>query len=69
MQTPREISENRAMHGIAVALLTEDQEHYLRCKTVWKRHAWDRRCSATFGFPRARPTPFCGNCRTRGPKL
>src|SRR6202162_5780341 len=27
MQTPREISENRAMHGIAVALLTEDPEH------------------------------------------
>ncbi len=27
MQTPREISENRAMHGIAVALLTEDREH------------------------------------------
>src|SRR3984893_2870840 len=27
MQTPREISENRAMHGIAVALLTEDQDH------------------------------------------
>src|SRR2546430_12442394 len=27
MQTPREISENRAMHGIAVALLTEDRDH------------------------------------------
>jgi pilus assembly protein CpaE len=27
MQTPREISENRAMHGIAVAVLTEDREH------------------------------------------
>jgi pilus assembly protein CpaE len=27
MQTPREISENRTMHGIAVALLTEDREH------------------------------------------
>jgi pilus assembly protein CpaE len=27
MQTPREISENRAMHGIAVALLSEDREH------------------------------------------
>jgi pilus assembly protein CpaE len=26
MQTPREISENRAMHGIAVALLSEDHE-------------------------------------------
>jgi pilus assembly protein CpaE len=26
MQTPREISENRAMHGIAVALLSEDRE-------------------------------------------
>ena len=24
MQTPREISENRAMHGIAVAVLTDD---------------------------------------------
>src|SRR5579859_2394739 len=27
MQTPREISENRAMHGISVALLTENDEH------------------------------------------
>jgi pilus assembly protein CpaE len=27
MQTPREISENRAMHGIAVALLSEDRDH------------------------------------------
>jgi pilus assembly protein CpaE len=26
MQTPREISENRAMHGIAVALLSDDRE-------------------------------------------
>jgi pilus assembly protein CpaE len=26
MQTPREISENRTMHGIAVALLSEDRE-------------------------------------------
>jgi pilus assembly protein CpaE len=26
MQTPREISENRAMHGIAVALLSEDRQ-------------------------------------------
>jgi Flp pilus assembly CpaE family ATPase len=26
MQTPREISENRAMHGIAVALLTENRD-------------------------------------------
>src|SRR5215469_1734703 len=26
MQTPREISEHRAMHGIAVALLTEDRQ-------------------------------------------
>ena len=27
MHTPREISENRTMHGIAVALLSEDKEH------------------------------------------
>src|SRR5260370_16991277 len=27
MQTPREISESRTMHGIAVALLSEDREH------------------------------------------
>jgi pilus assembly protein CpaE len=27
MQTPREISESRAMHGIAVALLAEDRDH------------------------------------------
>ena len=28
MQAPREISENRAMHGIAVALLSEDRERF-----------------------------------------
>src|SRR4029077_5560591 len=33
MQTPREISENRAMHGIAVALLTEDRERLAELQT------------------------------------
>jgi pilus assembly protein CpaE len=33
MQTPREISENRAMHGIAVALLSEDRERLSELQT------------------------------------
>jgi pilus assembly protein CpaE len=55
MQTPREISENRAMHGIAVALLTEDRE---RLSALQSRLEATRLGKAVFshvGFP-AGPT-------------
>jgi len=51
MQTPIEISENRAMHGIAVALLTEDREHLT---TLQNRVEATRLGTAVFthvGFP------------------
>jgi pilus assembly protein CpaE len=51
MQTPIEISENRAMHGIAVALLTEDREHLA---TLQNRLEATRLGTAVFshvGFP------------------
>jgi pilus assembly protein CpaE len=51
MQTPREISENRAMHGIGVALLTEDRE---RLSTLESRVEATRLGRAVFshsGFP------------------
>jgi pilus assembly protein CpaE len=51
MQTPIEISENRAMHGIAVALLTEDRE---RLSTLQNRLEATRLGTAVFthvGFP------------------
>jgi pilus assembly protein CpaE len=53
MQTPIEISENRAMHGIAVALLTEDREHL---STLQTRLEATRRATVVFshvGFPNA----------------
>jgi len=55
MQTPRENSENRAMHGIAVALLTEDRE---KLSTLQNRLEATRLGRAVFshaGFP-AGPT-------------
>jgi pilus assembly protein CpaE len=51
MQTPREISENRAMHGIAVALLTENREHL---SELQRRVEATRLAQAVFsnvGFP------------------
>src|SRR5580698_2282003 len=51
MQTPIEISENRAMHGIAVALLTEDRDHL---STLQNRLEATRLGTAVFshvGFP------------------
>jgi pilus assembly protein CpaE len=53
MQTPIEISENRAMHGIAVALLTEDREHL---STLQTRLEATRLATVVFshvGFPNA----------------
>ena len=51
MQTPREISENRTMHGIGVALLTEDQD---QLSTLQSRLEATRLGQAVFshvGFP------------------
>jgi pilus assembly protein CpaE len=51
MQTPREISENRSMHGIAVALLTENRVHL---EELQRRVAETQLARAVFshvGFP------------------
>jgi pilus assembly protein CpaE len=55
MQTPREISENRAMHGIAVALLTEDREHLSALQTRLEATRLGRAVFSHLGFP-AGPT-------------
>jgi pilus assembly protein CpaE len=55
MQTPREISENRAMHGIAVALLTEDREHLSVLQTRLEETQLGRAAFSHVGFP-AGPT-------------
>jgi pilus assembly protein CpaE len=51
MQTPREISENRAMHGIAVALLTEDGEHLSALQTRLEGTRLGRAVFSHVGFP------------------
>jgi pilus assembly protein CpaE len=51
MQTPREISENRAMHGIAVALLTEDREHLSTLQTRLEATRLGRAVFSNVGFP------------------
>jgi pilus assembly protein CpaE len=55
MQTPREISENRAMHGIAVALLTEDREHLSELQGRVEATRLGRVVFSNVGFP-AGPT-------------
>jgi pilus assembly protein CpaE len=55
MQTPREISENRAMHGIAVALLTEDGEHLSELQRRVEATRLGRVVFSNVGFP-AGPT-------------
>src|SRR2546425_1453608 len=55
MQTPREISENRTMHGIAVALLTEDREQLSALQNRVEATRLGRAVFATVGFP-AGPT-------------
>jgi len=55
MQTPREISENRAMHGIAVALLTEDREHLSELQSRLEATRLARVVFSNVGFP-AGPT-------------
>src|SRR6266404_7403176 len=51
MQTPREISENRAMHGIAVALLTEDGEHLSELQSRLEATRLARVVFSNVGFP------------------
>jgi pilus assembly protein CpaE len=51
MQTPREISENRAMHGIAVAVLTEDREHLSVLQTRLEATRLGRPVFSHLGFP------------------
>jgi pilus assembly protein CpaE len=51
MQTPREISENRAMHGIAVALLTEDREHLSELQNRVEATRLARVVFTNVGFP------------------
>jgi pilus assembly protein CpaE len=55
MQTPREISENRAMHGIAVALLSEDREHLSVLQNRVEATRLGRAVFSHAGFP-ANPT-------------
>jgi pilus assembly protein CpaE len=55
MQTPREISENRAMHGIAVALLTEDQDHLSALQNRLEASRLGQAVFSHHGFP-AGPT-------------
>jgi pilus assembly protein CpaE len=51
MQTPREISENRAMHGIAVALLTENREHLSVLQNHLEATRLGRAVFSHVGFP------------------
>jgi pilus assembly protein CpaE len=51
MQTPREISESRAMHGIAVALLTEDRDRLPELQRRLESTRLARAVYANIGFP------------------
>src|SRR5580693_5895719 len=51
MQTPREISENRAMHGIAVALLTEDRDRLSELQRRVEATRLGRAVFSNVGFP------------------
>src|SRR6202158_3472100 len=55
MQTPREISENRAMHGIAVAVLTEDKDHLSALQNRLQATRLGQAVFSHVGFP-AGPT-------------
>src|SRR5215471_18606479 len=51
MQTPREFSEHRAMHGIAVALLTEDRDQLSALETRLEATKLGRAVFSHVGFP------------------
>jgi Flp pilus assembly CpaE family ATPase len=66
MQTPREISENRAMHGIAVALLTEDREHLSELQNRLETTHLARVVFSNVGFPNGtlqQPTTIVASMR------
>jgi pilus assembly protein CpaE len=58
MQTPREISENRAMHGIAVALLTENREHLSELQGRVESTSLARAVFSNVGFPTGPTDPI-----------
>jgi pilus assembly protein CpaE len=58
MQTPREISENRTMHGIAVALLTEDREHLSELQRRVEATRLGRAVFSNVGFPTGPTDPI-----------
>jgi pilus assembly protein CpaE len=51
MQTPREFGEHRAMHGIAVALLTEDREQLSALQSRLEATQMGRAVFTHVGFP------------------
>ncbi|MBZ5685831.1 MAG: hypothetical protein LAP86_12435 [Acidobacteriia bacterium] len=51
MQTPREFGEHRAMHGIAVALLTEDREQLSALQSRLEATRMGRAVFTNVGFP------------------
>jgi len=51
MQTPREIGEHRAMHGIAVALLTDDREQLSALQNRLEATRLGRTVFSNLGFP------------------
>jgi pilus assembly protein CpaE len=51
MQTPREISESRAMHGIAVALLSEDRERLALLQERLRATRLGNEVFSNVGFP------------------
>src|ERR1700733_11789825 len=55
MKTPREFSENRAMHGIGVALLTEDEDHLSALQSRLEATRLGQAVFSHVGFP-ASPT-------------
>ncbi|HTC48807.1 MAG TPA: AAA family ATPase [Candidatus Aquilonibacter sp.] len=58
MQTPREISENRTMHGIAVALLSENREHLLELQRRVEETRLARPVFNNLGFPAGPADPI-----------
>src|ERR1039458_9601372 len=55
MQTPREISENRTMHGIGVANLTEEEDHLSALQSRLEATRLGQPVFSHVGFP-AGPT-------------
>ncbi|MGA6982914.1 MAG: AAA family ATPase [Candidatus Sulfotelmatobacter sp.] len=58
MQTPREVSENRAMHGIAVALLTEDRDRLSELQRRAESTQLARAVFSNVGFPSGPTDPI-----------